>query len=285
MLASPREMLRRNLSPQTYNRLRYSWWLAGKSYLPRLVASSLRRLTPRIRSFPDRGGSSPLQRLRAVNVLAPTQLCRIMTWYGSDKGSMTWYGHYKTMGYHNYTTVYSALFADIRTQPLRIFELGLGTNNPAVPSNMSAYGRPGASLRGWRDFFSRARVYGADIDRDILFEEDRIRTFHCDQCDPASIRRLWSEPELQGSGMDIIIEDGLHSFEANVSFLEGSLQHLRPGGFYVVEDIHRTTLARWAELLGTDYTARFQGYEFALVDVPNLHNPDSNNLLLVHRYA
>ena len=116
MLAYPREMLRRNLSPEAYNRLRYSWWWGGRSYLPRLLASSVRRSTPKIHSFPDRDGSSRLQQLRSVNVLAPTRLCRIMTWYGSDKGSMTWYGSYETRGYHNYTTVYSALFAEIRKQ-------------------------------------------------------------------------------------------------------------------------------------------------------------------------
>jgi hypothetical protein len=284
MLTYPREMLRRNLSADTYNKLRYSWWWGGKSYLPRLLASSVKRATPRIHSFGAEHDQSPLRQLRSVNVLAPTRLCRTMTWYGSDKGSMTWYGNYQTMGYHNYTTVYAALFAPIRTRPLRIFELGLGSNNPNMPANMSIDGRPGASLRGWRDFFPHARVYGADIDRDILFEEERIKTFYCDQCDAASIARLWAEPELR-DGMDILIEDGMHSFEANISFLEGSLAQLRPGGFYVVEDIHRKMIERWLDVIPGVYVKRFPNYEFALVDVPNLHNPDSNNLLIAQRRA
>jgi hypothetical protein len=277
-------MLRRNLSPEAYNRLRYTWWLGGRSYLPRLLASSVRRASPTVHSFGSVCGSSPLQRLRSVNVLAPTRLCRLMTWYGSDKGSMTWYGNYQTMGFHNYTTVYAALFAPLRERPLRIFELGLGSNNPNMPANMSVEGRPGASLRGWRDFFPRALVYGADIDRDILFSEERIKTFYCDQLDPAAIARLWAEPELRG-GMDILIEDGMHSFEANISFLEGSLEQLRPGGFYVVEDIHRKMMQRWLEVLESVYSKRFADYEFALVDVPNLHNPDSNILLIAQRRA
>jgi hypothetical protein len=44
----------------------------------------------------------------------------------------------------------------------------------------------------------------------------------------SSIGELWSHPDLQ-AGMDIIIEDGLHTFEGNVSFLEESLDHLCPG--------------------------------------------------------
>ena len=84
--------------------------------------------------------------------------------------------------------------------------------------------------------FPNAAVCGADVDRRILFREDRIKTFYCDQSDRSSIRELWSQPDLQG-GADIIIEDGLHTFEANVSFLEESLDHLCPGGIYVTEDI------------------------------------------------
>jgi hypothetical protein len=66
-----------------------------------------------------------------------------MTKYGSDKGN----------GWHNYTTVYSALFEEFRDQPVRIFEFGLGTNDPGAPSSMGVYGRPGASLRAWRELF------------------------------------------------------------------------------------------------------------------------------------
>ena len=147
-----------------------------------------------------------------------------MTSFGSDKGL------------HCYTPLYSALFKERCDKPLRVLELGLGTNNSDMLSNMGVFGAPGASLRGWRQLFPHALVYGADIDRRILFEEVRIKTFYCDQLDPSSIRELWSHPELR-DGMDIIIEDGLHTFEANISFLEGSLDHLRPGGIYITEDV------------------------------------------------
>ena len=195
-----------------------------------------------------------------------------MTRHGSDKGR-TW---------HNYTTVYSAVFGELRDQPLLIFELGLGTGNPNLPSNMAGRGRPGASLRGWREFFPRALVYGADIDREILLEEDRIRTYYCDQLDSTAIRELWLQPALRG-GMDIIIDDGLHTFEANTSFLEGSLGHLRPGGYYVVEDITADVKEKWRARLETVYAKRFPVHEFAFVELPNSFNDWDNNLLIIHR--
>jgi len=196
-----------------------------------------------------------------------------MTLHGSDKGG----------GWHNYTTVYSALLGALRDRPLRIFELGLGSTNPNHAFTMGPDGRPGASLRGWRDLFPNSLVFGADIDRDCLFEERRIQTFFCDQLDKNSIGELWQQPSLQ-DGMDIIIDDGLHTFEGNVSFLNGSLKHLRPNGFYVVEDVAQGALDLWLERL-PELTAETPDHEFVLAKLPNPRNDFDNNLLIVHRLA
>src|SRR3989442_15134429 len=130
---------------------------------------------------------------------------------------------------------------------------------------MGVFGAPGASLRGWRQLFPHALVYGADIDRGILFQEDRIKTFYCDQLDRSSIRELWSHPDLRG-GVDIIIEDGLHTFEANVSFLEEPLDQLRPGGIYICEDIMLNRVGEWSDRLETHYSKKYPtcGVRFAV---------------------
>jgi hypothetical protein len=193
-----------------------------------------------------------------------------MTKYGSDKSRL-----------HNYTPLYSALFKELCVQPLRVFELGLGSNNPDVSSNMGVFGEPGASLRGWRQLFPHALVYGADIDRGILFEEDRIKTFYCDQLDRCSIRELWSHPDLRG-GMDIIIEDGLHTLEASASFLEESLNYLRSGGLYVTEDIGGEYFEEWYDRIETIYSKQYPTYEFVFVV---LANRGYSNLLVVRRKA
>ena len=196
-----------------------------------------------------------------------------MTKYGSDKGGLK--------SWHNYTTVYSALFKKYRNRPVRIFEMGLGSNSPEIPFTMRN-GRPGASLRGWRELFPRAQVYGADIDRGSLFQEKRIKTFYCDQLDPAVIRQLWSQPDLRDP-LDIIIDDGLHTFEGNTCLLEASLDHLSPGGVYVVEDIKRGTIHSWHERIETVYSEQYPAYEFVFVALPNAQNDDDNNLLVIRR--
>ncbi|MGQ0445335.1 MAG: hypothetical protein ACT4O2_09475 [Beijerinckiaceae bacterium] len=247
-----------------------SIWSILSLELPGLVSYGLTRRRLEVRGFGGEGSTSDLvKQLRSVNALVPTRMCRVMSEYGSDKGY-----HRR----HNFTTVYSALFEGRLDQPLKLFELGIGIKKREMPSTMDA--RPGASLRAWRELFPNALVYGADIDRDILFQENRIKTFYCDQLDQASIRELWSQPELQG-GADIIIEDGLHTFEANVSFLEGSLEHLRPGGIYIVEDIATSMVERWYDHLEKLYSTRYNKYDLAFVVLPNYFNNIDNNLLVI----
>ena len=192
-----------------------------------------------------------------------------MTKHGSDKGR----------DWHNYTTVYSALFEPLRALPITIMELGLGTTNPDIRFNMGVDGTPGASLRGWRDLFPRARVFGADIDRSILFEEDRIQTFYCDQLDQNAIADLWAHDGLR-DGADIIVDDGLHTFEGNDSFLSASLKHLKPGGIFIVEDIYITQKTKWLERVRDFYAKEYPDREFLFIELPNPENK-GNNLLLV----
>ena len=220
--------------PESFRAARYWWWFT-KLYLPHRAASVVVRRTPIVRGEP----SHLLDRLRKINVFAPTAMCRVMAKYGSDKGS----------GWHNYTGVYSRLFESFFDSNVRIFELGICRVDDGD-------GRPGASLRAWREMFPRARVFGADIERQVLFTEDRIDTFYCDQLDPIAIRELWAQPKLH-EGMDILIEDGLHTYAASISFLEGSLERVRPGGYYVVEDITHSDLQLWHKQI-PEYVKRSQ---------------------------
>jgi SAM-dependent methyltransferase len=154
--------------------------------------------------------------------------------HGSDKGAIATDGHPYAWHPHNYADIYAALFDHCRADVRRVFECGIGTNNPALPSSMGINGKPGASLRAWRDYFLNAEVVGADIDKEVLFNEDRIRTFYVDQRDPSSIRQLWDSVGM--SDFDLMIDDGLHSFEAGVCLFENSFARLKSGGIYVIED-------------------------------------------------
>lgn len=163
--------------------------------------------------------------------LMKTKLCEIMTKYGSDKGG----------NHHNYTTLYSKLFNGLVGNKLNIFELGLGTNNINIESHMGINGKPGASLYGWREFFGKnVNIYGADIDHNILFNDEQIKTYYCDQTNSDIIKTMFNkidEIEKNEIMFDIIIEDGLHKFDAHFVFLFSAIHKLKPDGLFIIEDL------------------------------------------------
>ena len=157
--------------------------------------------------------------------------------YGSDKGFVNFdinkkYYHWHP---HTYANYYHSIFNLSRENIKHVFECGLGTNNPNFKSNMTENGIPGASLRVWRDYFFKAKIYGGDIDKEILFEEERIKTFFLDQLNTNSNRSMWGNIEVEE--FDIIIDDGLHEPEANYNFFINSFHKLKKNGIFVIEDV------------------------------------------------
>jgi SAM-dependent methyltransferase len=193
-------------------------------------------------------GKKPLKSIALENFLTSSpntelakKLSNLFSSYGSDKS-----------GTHNYFLLYSEILKNRLTQHLDILEIGIGSNNLDVPSNMGRQGTPGASLRSFRDLNENIQVTGADIDERILFSEDRITTYQLDQLSDTS----WTQFKTQISGrkFDLIIDDGLHSPIANLATIKNMINFLKPGGLMVIEDIHERSLPVWEtfELLTRD---------------------------------
>lgn len=150
-------------------------------------------------------------------------------------------------GYHAfYTGMLDTLVAT--EAPIATLEVGLGTNNSTAVSTMGSNGQPGASNRAFRDYLpSGAEIYGADIDRDILYQEDRIKTAYVDQLDRSSFDSM--AKDLGKDTFNLIIDDGLHSLPANLNVLLFGLQHVRKGGWVVIEDISRGHFSFWTSFV------------------------------------
>ena len=172
----------------------------------------------------------------------PTPLCEIMQRMGSDKGAASAYAQ------HNYTRYYHPLFAPHRDEVRRVLELGI-------------FG--GASLRGWREYFPNATIYGLDIDKETLFTEDRIVTAYCNSTSRSSVLEALDGLPL----FDIIIDDGPHYFDAQYSFWEWS--NVKCNGVYICEDLDRND-GRWERWMR----------EGRLVDIPHVHNGTDNKLMV-----
>jgi hypothetical protein len=162
--------------------------------------------------------------------------------YGSDKANS-----------HNYHLVYGTILKN-NELPMNILEIGLGTNNSDVVSNMGDDGKPGASLRAFRDYLKNSNIYGADIDERILFNEERINTFFVDQTNPETFVELSNNLP---NNFDLIIDDGLHSPNANILTLSFALGKIKEQGWVVIEDIPFEAELIWKiipHILPTNYS-------------------------------
>ena len=155
---------------------------------------------------------------------------KLFDFYGSDKAKK-----------HDYHLIYSSIFSK-NFKVKKILEIGLGTDNVNLLSNMGINGKPGASLRAFRDFFKNSKIYGADIDKNILFDDLKIKTSYVDQTSEISIRKLFKK---FGSNFDLIIDDGMHSPSANLNLILSSIKYLKKGGCLIIEDINPNSISIW----------------------------------------
>lgn len=203
-------------------------------------------------------------------------LSRLCDKYGSDKGAVMTSGHpYRGIA-HTYADFYTRLFGHYRNNVTKVFECGIGTNNTNLVSNMGVNGQPGASLRVWRDFFPNANIIGADIDKGILFEEDRIKTYYLDQTNPETISKCWEAVGIRD--FDLMIDDGLHTFEGGRCLFENSIGQLASHGIYIIEDVHLPEMKM--------FETYFKDKNY-VVDFVNLYRPNvllSDNNLIVIRH-
>ena len=194
-------------------------------------------------------------------------LTDLMNYYGSDKG-----GFNKD---HNFSDYYSTIFFDKKESIKNILEIGLGTNNTKVLSNMGSQGKPLASLRAWKDYFVNANVYGADIDKEILKNEDRIKTFYVDQTNAISIAELYKN--IGNINFDIIIDDGLHEYNANICLFENSFKYLSKQGIYIIEDVFFKDKKKFFEYFQS------RNYNFSIIDIFHKNNISNNCLVIIYQ--
>ena len=133
--------------------------------------------------------------------------------HGCDRGSR-----------HSYERVYEPLFEPIRLEPLRILEIGVWR---------------GAGIWAWLDYFPKATVFGIDTFQRVppsqveVLKHERVFWWAHD-----STKGLVFGDQLhEANQYDIIIDDGCHRAEAQLSTWRNFYQKLKPGGMYFIEDV------------------------------------------------
>lgn len=145
--------------------------------------------------------------------LIGSNLKALATVYGTDKWREHWYAQH-----------YEKHFAPLRRKRLNVLEIGVGGyDDPELGGN---------SLRMWRVYFPKSRIYGIDICDKSLHDERRIKTFRGSQVDADFLDEL-----LRKTGpLDIIIDDGSHLNEHVIFTFKHLFPLLSERGIYVVED-------------------------------------------------
>jgi hypothetical protein len=120
-----------------------------------------------------------------------------------------------------YFDAYERHFARFRGTKVHILEIGVYS---------------GGSLEMWREYFGpEASIYGLDIEPACkCYEGAGVKIFIGDQAD----RTFWQRFRQQVPALDIVIDDGGHTYEQQATTLEELLPHLRAGGVYMCEDVH-----------------------------------------------
>ena len=125
---------------------------------------------------------------------------------------------------HSYIETYEKLFAPLRDNAQNVLEIGIYS---------------GAFLEILADYFENAQINGIDIDLDNLrFGKDnpRIHIYEMNGTDQDSIKKLGID------FFDLIIEDGSHIPDEQVTTFRNYAPLIGPGGIYIMEDINSSTL-------------------------------------------
>lgn len=148
-----------------------------------------------------------------ASLFAGSNLRLLATLYLADKWNIHWYAQH-----------YEALFDKIRHKKLNLLEIGVG-----------GYDKPksgGASLRMWRAYFPKGRIFGVDIYEKSFHDSRRIKTFQGSQVDPDFLDSV----VRQIGQLDIIIDDGSHENEHVLFTFHRLFPQLAEGGYYAIED-------------------------------------------------
>ena len=126
---------------------------------------------------------------------------------------------------HSYVKLYNMIFANIRHSVTNMTEVGISH---------------GQSIQAWFRYFPNADIHAFDVTQENIVKNNlehlkpRVYTHIVNILDNnvtmADLRFL---PE----SMDVIIDDGPHSVSSQEGFLQKLFPCLKPGGYYIIEDI------------------------------------------------
>ena len=131
---------------------------------------------------------------------------------------------------HFYIDVYDGMFSGWKDEPVQLMELGIAS---------------GASLLMWSQYFTKGHITGLDIfepvRREYLETLPNVGMIFGDAYNDDNVKYLVENLNKQ----DIFIEDGAHDIDNQITALLKYNKLVRPGGYYICEDMYIGNLAKY----------------------------------------
>jgi cephalosporin hydroxylase len=132
---------------------------------------------------------------------------------------------------HSYLPVYEVLLKNKKNTCKNVIEVGI---------------KDGGSIKLWHDYFPNAQIYGCDIENettmwDEIKNNNRIKLFNSiNAYDPLFINQI---KDIQ---FDFAIDDGPHTLNSMIQFIQLYLPLIKEDGILIVEDVQDI---KWLDVL------------------------------------
>ena len=131
---------------------------------------------------------------------------------------------------HFYIDVYDAMLSAWKDEPIKLMELGIAS---------------GASLMMWAQYFTNGQILGLDIvepvRKDYLEKLPNVGMIFGDAYNDDNAKYILENLPQQ----DVFIEDGAHDIDNQIKALLKYNKLVRPGGYYICEDMFVGSLGQY----------------------------------------
>ena len=188
--------------------------------------------------------------------------------YEDDIGQLDIYECYKKSPYlsnkhSSYFQVYAELLEPYRNKPITFIEVGVLN---------------GGSLFMWREYFgAKARIIGIEFNPLAKrWENEGFEIFIGSQSDSI----FWDDVFNKIGDVDIVLDDGGHTYEQQIITAHKCVPHIKDGGLLIVEDTHTSyfkdfgypskySFIEWTKMLIDNINSRFPSVEASALPYKN----------------
>jgi len=143
---------------------------------------------------------------------------------------------------HSYLPLYDDLLKPIKNTKGNILEIGVYV---------------GGSIKLWSDYFTNATIYGCDISPKCQMESLKNNDKVVLKLNENAYNKAYVEKNFSDKKFDFLIDDGPHTLESQINFIELYLPLLSENGILVIEDVQDYN---WLDILISKTPECFKKY-------------------------